>query len=333
MIEFPNFLKELHSGKIDPVYLFVGPAAFLMEEAWNELLSTLLPKGGGRFNGQRLQARETDSAELISQLAVVPMFGGRRVIMVDNVEAWGKAHLCAIETFVRRIASSACLVMTAASRKGVEALAKAVEVRGNVVQFRPPGEREAPRWVIERAAQLGKTISPRAAFLLVEAVGTDLQTLASELEKVCTFAGEKKRVEPEDVMEAAGSFRTYSTFDLLDNITGGQADKAFSSLRSLLVSGEPPLRLLATLAGQLRIIWQVKDGLRQTIPEAQLIKRTGAHPYVVKKAGALAGRFTDAYLYKAIESVGQTDIAIKSTGSAPELLLEELVLKLVENRE
>ncbi|MGC9194034.1 MAG: DNA polymerase III subunit delta [Syntrophobacteraceae bacterium] len=333
MIESENFLKALKSGKIDPVYLFVGTATFLMGQAWKELLSTLLPKGAGRFNGERLQARETDSADLISRLAVVPMFGGRRLIMVDNVEAWGKAHLGAIEAFVQRIASSACLVMTAASRKSVEPLAKAVEARGKVVQFRPPGEKEAPRWVMERASQIGKTISHKAAFLLVEAVGTDLQTLASELEKICTFAGERKRIEPEDVVEAAGSYRSYSTFDLLDNITGGRADKAFSSLRSLIVSGEPPLRLLATLAGQLRLIWQVKDGLRQTIPEAQLIKRTGAHPYVVKKAIGLAGRFTDAYLYKAIESVGQTDIAIKSTGSAPELLLEDLVLKLVENRE
>lgn len=333
MIEFEIFQKALQSGKIDPVYLFVGTATFLMGEAWNELLTTLLPKGGGRFNGERLQAKETDSADLISRLAVVPMFGGRRVIMVDNVETWGKTHLGAVEAFLKRISSSACLVMTAATRKGVEALAKAVEARGKVVQFRPPGEREAPRWVIERATQMGKTISHKAAFLLVEAVGTDLQTLASELEKICTFAGERKRIEPEDVMEAAGSYRTYSTFDLLDNITGGQANKAFSSLRSLMISGEPPLRLLATLAGQLRIIWQVKDGLRQTIPEAQLIKRTGAHPYVVKKAIGLAERFTDAYLYKAIESVGQTDMAIKGTGSAPELLLEELVLKLVKNRE
>ena len=323
-----DFLKALRAGKIDPVYLFVGPAAFLMGEAWNKLLSALLPKAGGRFNGERLQAKEVDPSDLIGRLAVVPMFGGRRAIMVDSVEAWGKGALSAVETFVQRIPSSACLVMTASSRKNIEGLAKAVEAKGKVVLFRSPGEREAQRWLTERAKQLGKTLTPRAAFLLVETSGADFQNLASELDKICTFAGERDRIEPEDILEAAGSHRTFSAFDLLDHIKGRQADKALLSLRSLLTSGELPLKILSTLAWQIRIVWQVKDGLRQGIPEAQLAKRVGAHPFVVKKACEQAGRFSDAYLYRVIEAVGQTDIAIKSTGTSPELLLEDLVLNL-----
>ncbi|MDA8308414.1 MAG: DNA polymerase III subunit delta [Deltaproteobacteria bacterium] len=323
-----EFRKALRAGKIEPVYLFLGPSTFLMGEAWNKLLSALLPKAGGRFNGERLQAKETEPADLIARLAVVPMFGGRRAIMVDNVEAWGKGPLSAVEAFVRRIPASACLVMTASSRKSIEGLAKAVEAKGKVILFRSPGEREAPRWLVERARQMGKTLSNRAAFLLVETSGTDLQTLASELDKICTFAGERDRIEPEDILEAAGPHRTFSAFDLLDHIKGGQADKALASLRSLVLSGELPLKILSTLAWQIRIVWQVKDGLRQGIPESQLAKRIGAHPFVVKKASEQAGRFSDAYLYRVIEAVGQTDIAIKSTGTSPELLLEDLVLNL-----
>ena len=323
-----DFLKALRAGKIDPVYLFVGAAAFLMGEAWNKMLSALLPKGAGRFNGERFQAKETDPADLIGRLAVVPMFGGRRVIMVENVEAWGKGQLAAVETFVQRIPFTACLVMTAASRKNIEGLAKAVEAKGKVVQFRSPGEREAPRWLIERARQQGKTLSHRAAFLLVETSGTDFHTLASELEKICTFVGERDRIEDQDILEAAGSHRTFSAFELLDHIMGGQAEKALVSLRSLLHAGEPPLLILSTLARQIRLIWQVKEGLRHSIPESQLAKRIGAHPFVVKKAAAQAGRFSEAYLHRVLEALGQTDIAIKSTGISPELLFEDLVLDL-----
>lgn len=323
-----EFLKALRAGKIEPVYLFVGPAAFLMGEAWNKLLAALLPKAGGPFNGERLQAKETDPADLIGRLAVIPMFGGRRVVMVDNVEAWAKGALSAVEAFVHRIPASACLVMSASSRKSIEGLAKAVEAKGKVVTFRSPGEREAPRWLIARAGQLGKTLSPRAAYLLVEISGADYQTLASELDKICTFAGERDRIEAEDILVAAGRHRTFSAFDLLDHIKGGQADKALVSLQSLLASGELPLKILSTLAWQIRIVWQVKDGLRQGIAESQLAKRIGAHPFVVKKAGEQAHRFPDAYLYRVMEAVAQTDIAIKSTGTSPELLLEDLVLNL-----
>ena len=53
--------------------------------------------------------------------------------------------------------------------------------------------------MVERAKQLGKDISYKAAFLLVELAGGDLDTLASELEKICTFVGERERIEAEDI--------------------------------------------------------------------------------------------------------------------------------------
>jgi DNA polymerase-3 subunit delta len=323
-----DFLKALDTGKIDPVYLFVGGASFLMEEAWKKLLSSLLPKRGRSFNGERVQARETETGDVIERLATTPMFGGRRLIMVDNVEAWGKGDRAALEAFVQRIPPSACLVMTASDRKSIEGLAKAVETKGKVVQFRSPGDKEALRWLIERGRQLGKILSHRAAFLLVEMVGGDFHTLASELDKICTFVGERDRIETEDILEAASSQRSSSAFDMLDHLKARHADKALRSLRSLILSGELPLKILSTLAWQIRMVWQVKDGLRQGISEAELAARLRSHPFVVKKAREQAVRFSDADLYKVIEAIAQTDIAIKSTGTPPELLIEELVLDL-----
>lgn len=323
-----DFTKVLDSGKIDPVYLFVGKSTFLMEEAWKKLLSSVLSKGGKNFNGERVQAKETEAGDVIETLATTPMFGGRRLLMVDNVEAWAKADRAAMESFVGRIPASACLIMTAPDRKSIEGLAKAVEAKGKIVQFRSTGDKEAPRWLIERGKQLGKILSHRAAFVLVEMVGADFQALASELDKICTFVGEADRIEAEDIVEAACSQRSFSAFDMLDYIKAQQADKAASSLRSMILAGEVPLKILSTLAWQIRLVWQVKDGLRQGMSEAELAKRMGSHPFAIKKAREQAVRFSEADLRKAIEAIGQTDIAIKSTGVSPELLLEDLVFGL-----
>jgi DNA polymerase-3 subunit delta len=323
-----DFLEKLDSGEIAPVYLFVGEATFLMDEAWKKLLAKALPKGGKYFNGERLQAREIEAADVIERLATTPMFGGRRLIRVDGVETWGKDGRGAMEAFVPLIPPTACLVMTAAGRKNIEGLAKAVEARGKIVQFKSAGGKEAPRWLIERAGQLGKTLPHRAAFLLVEMAGTDFHTLASELDKICTFIGERERIEAEDILEAASSQRNFSTFELLDHLRARQAGKAVRSLRSLILAGELPLKILGTLAWQIRMIWQVKDGLRQGMSEAELAKRLGSHPFVVKKAREQSVRFSDTDLYRTLGAICQTDIAIKSTGTPPEVLLEELLLDL-----
>ncbi len=323
-----DFLKESEAGEIGPVYLFVGSSAFLMEEAWKKLLSKALPKGSRNFNGERVQAKEIEASNVIERLATTPMFGGRRFVMVENVEAWGKEDRSAIENFIRRIPPSACLVMTASGRKNIEGIAKAVEAKGKLVQFRSPGEKEAPRWLIERAKHLGKILSHRAAFLLVEMAGGEYHTLASELDKICTFAGERERIEAEDILEAASSQRHFTTFELLDHIRMRQAGKAIRSLRSLILSGELPLKILSTLAWQVRMVWQVRDGLQQGISEASLATRLGSHPFVIKKAREQAVHIADAELYRMLEAIGQTDTAIKSTGTPAEVLLEELVLDL-----
>ena len=323
-----DLFEKLEYGEIAPAYLFVGEAAFLMDEAWEKLLSKALPRGGRHFNGERLQAREIEAADAIERLATMPMFGGRRFIRVDSVETWGKESREAIESFVPQIPATACLVMTAANRKSVEGLARAVEARGKIVQFKSAGVKEAPRWLIQRAGQLGKTLSHKAAFMLVETAGADFQTLASELDKICTFIGERERIEAEDIFEAASSQRNFSTFELLDFLRARQAGKAVRSLKSLILAGEPPLRILSRLAWQTRMVWQVKDGLRQGMLEAELAKRLGAHPFVVKKAREQSALFSDTDLFRTLEAICKTDIAIKSTGATPEILLEELVLEL-----
>jgi DNA polymerase-3 subunit delta len=323
-----DLFEKLEQGRIAPVYLLLGESAFLIDEAWKKLLAAAFPRGGKSFNGERLQAKEIEAAGVIERLATIPMFGGRRFIRVDGVETWGKEGRDAMEAFVPRIPPSACLVMTAAGKKSIDGLAKTVEARGEIIQFKSSSPKEAPRWLIERAGQCGKVLSHRAAFLLVETVGADFQTLASELDKICTFIGDRERIEEEDIFEAASSQRNFSTFELLDHLRARQAGKALRALKSLILAGEIPLKILGTLAWQIRMVWQVKDGLRQGMSEADLAKRLGAHPFVVKKAREQSGRLSDADLYRMLEAICQTDMAIKSTGAPPEVLLEQLLLDL-----
>lgn len=315
-------------AKLEPVYLFVGNSAFLMEEAWKKLLRKALPKGTKDPGCERVQARGTTVGQVMARLATVPMFGARKVLMVENVDSWTGEDRAAIEAFIPRIPPSGCLVLTALGKRGVEGIAKAVEARGKVVQFRAPGEREAPRWLMERARESGKTLSHRAAFLLVEAVGEDFQSLSSELEKLCAFVGERDTIEPEDVQEAASSQRNFSMFDLLDQVKARRAGGAVKLLRNLLLAGEPPLKVLSSLAWQVRTLWGVKDGLRMGMSESQLAGRLKMHAFAVKKSCEQAARFSDEELHGILDAVRQADVAIKSTGSAPEAILEDLLLDM-----
>ncbi len=336
--------KAATPEKIDSVYLYIVDSAFQAEEAWKGLAAAVVPDAAGsavrrrgRSSGQagveRIQAREVDAGKVIEHLSTIPMFGGKKLLVVEHVDAWGKEDQAALASFLPRIPRSSCLVLTSSGKRAVETLAKAVRETGKVIEFKAPSQKEAPKWLVEKAREKGKSLSFRAAFLLVEMTGADLQTLYSELEKICTFVGERQNIEPEDVEEAASSQRISSTFELLDQIKAHQVAKAVKSLRGILFSGEEPPRILAmktlgSLAWNVRMVWQVKDSLRRGMTGAELASRLKANPWAIQKASEQAGRFSDLDLRSIHEAIRRADADLKSKGTPPEVILEALVLDL-----
>jgi DNA polymerase-3 subunit delta len=96
----------------------------------------------------------------------------------------------------------------------------------------------------------------------------------------------------------------------------------------LILSGEPPLAILALLARQIRLCWQAKDGTMRGVAVPQLAQKMGVPPFVVKNYVQEASHFTESDLKRIHQAIRKADLALKSTGTSPEILLEALVLSL-----
>jgi DNA polymerase-3 subunit delta len=132
----------------------------------------------------------------------------------------------------------------------------------------------------------------------------------------------------EDIKETVSFQRSFTVFELLRHVSQGQTRQAVSSLSNLLLSGESPLGILALLGRQIRLIWQAKDGVARRIPAADLARKLNLPATVVGSYAQQATSFSEEELYRIHRNIRDADWAIKSTGTAPQLLLEALVLKL-----
>jgi DNA polymerase-3 subunit delta len=227
---------------------------------------------------------------------------------------------------------TACLVLSSTHKKGLEKVQEEAETRGGLVQFNAPTERDAPRWLQMRARQYQKLLSPQAASCLVDQLGVDLFRLQSELEKLVAYVGDRDHIDLGDVKEAVISQRSFTVFELLRYVSQGQTRQAISSLRNLLLAGEHPLGILALLARQIRLMWQAKDGATRQLPPAELCKKLGLSPSVVNSYTQQAQSFSEEELYRILCIIRDTDLAVKSTSTAPQLLLEALVLRLCRTK-
>jgi len=202
-----------------------------------------------------------------------------------------------------------------------------------VVQFSTPTEKDAPRWLLGRAQLQKKILTPQAASFLVEQVGVDLQRLERELEKLCAYVENREKIELDDVRQVVGAQRSYSVFELLRHVSQQQSNKAVSVLRSLVLSGESPLAILALLARQIRLCWQARDGVERGLSVSQMAQKLAIPPFVVKNYVQEASHFSEADLYRLHQAIRKADLTLKSTGTAPEILLEALVLSLCMKKE
>lgn len=304
-----------------------------MEEAWGCLLEKIVPLKARHFNGERLAARESTAAQVIARISTLPMFGARQLIMVQHVDTWLKDQIKTLLTYLARPLPTSCLVLTASKKKGLEKLIPAVESAGKVFVFATPNEREAPRWIQERAERHRKTITLQAASFLLGLVGTDLHLLDRELEKVSVYVGERRQIEIEDVRQTGSAQRTLSAFELMRHVSGGRSGRAVSTLRTLLQAGESPLAVLGLLARQVRLLWQAREGIELGMPLAEIVQRLNLPSFVVRGYAEQARLFSQAELYRAHRALRETDLAMKSTGTSPEMMLETLVLSLCHSKQ
>ena len=327
-MHFNRFSSHLEEGKWAPVYLFTGESQLLMEEAWNGLLEKIVPQNARRFNGERLDAKEYPAQEVLARLGMLTMFGKRRILMVENVDAWAKDQRKPIMAYLKSPSPAGCLVLTKSQKKGWEEITTAVDAVGVVVQFPAISERELPRWLQEKAKGMQKVLSPDAAVFVVEHVGTDLHRLEQELQKLAAYVGSRERITLEDAGEVVSWQRNFTVFELLDFVSRGQPGQAIASLRKLLLAGEPPLVVISLLARQIRILWQIKDGLDRGFKGPAIGAQLKLPGMVVNKYMAQASQFTQSRLYAMHRSLSEADLKMKTTATPPEWIIESLVVHI-----
>ncbi len=203
--------------------------------------------------------------------------------------------------------------------------------------------------VNDTLADAGKRASPRARAAIARRAGGDPGLLHSELEKICLYAGDAETIEEEHVAAAMRDLGESWIFDFTRALSQRRSAEAVALLRGLFAQGEPPLRLLAMIAREVRILLAAREILSTTlarswsdrthfnafrdqmlpaIPDEQKQAIGGAHPYVLYLALQNASRTTSARLERALIDLHELDIALKSSNTDPRVRLEAFVLAM-----
>lgn len=266
----------------------------------------LVEEGLRAFNVERLYGGEIRVDDLVQATATLPMMAPRRVVVVLEAEKLlvpkreSKAadeEIERLDQFLQAPPPHATTVFVCGDvdqrRRAVRTLMKAALV----VDCGTIGDAsDAERWVKTRALALKISLDPAAVRALVQRAGVSIVRLRAGLERLVLYTMGRPSVTAEDVREAVPAGPEDQTdFGIANAIERSDAANGLRELRLALDAGAQPVMVL----GQVRFAAEKLPGTRA---------RQG------------------------IEAVFRTDLALKSSGGDPRILLERLVVELCEER-
>ena len=226
--------------------------------------------------------RSPDIEALVNSLAAISLIASRRYLLVDGVDAWGKADAERAVAALGEIPPETTLALVAHG-KAPAGLAKAVEkAGGEVLSFDVPRERELPKQLVADAKELGFVLEPGAARLLVERLGPRPVRLRTELERLALWAGEGGAVGVEDLEAMVSDTSEEAIWTLADAVVAGDEAETMRVAEVLVAQGEALPRIVYSLAPRLRQALRAATELEAGRPAAEVAKGLSMHPYAAK---------------------------------------------------
>lgn len=323
----PEDLARFIDAPREPAVFFLsGDADFLREQALSRLVAAYLDPATRDFNLDQLRGGDTSAEELASVLATPPMMAERRVVVVRDAQQLAPTAREVVERVVSAPPPGLALIVSANVPEGSKAkFYDVLTERATAVNFAALAPLDAPGWAMERArSHFGLDLTPEAARALAEAVGPDPGTLAAELGKLASYAGDRKALHIEDVHAVVGTVARQDRWAWFDLVAERRFDEAIRTLPVLLANGESGVGLVIGLSAQLlRVALACAGGQGALERELKPYQR-----WMARRAAAQARRWTLAELDGAVEALLRTDRLLKSASLTDTQAIEELLLAL-----
>ncbi|HEU4964953.1 MAG TPA: DNA polymerase III subunit delta [Bacilli bacterium] len=339
---YQDIRKELKKGVVQPVYLFYGTEALLMDELTEAIQQVALPEGIDDFNFMKFHYDETPVQVAVQEAETIPFMAERKFVLINNCGAFTSAkaprvdhNLDALQRYLENPAPYTTMVITVSAEKMDERkkLTKTAHKSAAVVQFTALKENESRDWVISEVGNYGASITGDGVNRLLLSVGTNLRLLRSEIEKLALYAGEGGTIDEATVDALATRTMEQNVFVFIDEVVRLRMERAMRMMYDLLKNKEEPIKLLFLIARQVRIMFQIKVQSGRGYTLQQIAGQIGVHPYAAKIANEQGNRYSPKELEEMLFELAEIDYKIKSGQIGDRAALEMFLLGLAHKVE
>jgi DNA polymerase-3 subunit delta len=295
-------------------YVFHGDDTHSQKETLEALQARLGDPSALELNTSRFEGQSFSYSELRHACDSVPFLGNKRLVIVVDAMARKPEYLPELLDYLPQLPDTTRLVfMESEALPAIHPLVKLArnEENGFLKSFARPEGRELERWISRRVAENGGSIAPHANHLLVSNVGSDLDILDKEIEKLVLYKN-GKTIEAEDVGLLCPYVAEASIFELVDALGNRQGRTAARLLHEKLVEGTEPFYLFSMFVRQFRLLIQVKELSEAGSRPPEIAKKMNIHAFVAGKLHQQSHNFTLGQLEQIHAYLLEMDVGVKT---------------------
>ncbi len=311
-----------------PVYVVLGPEDYLARQAVALLKSSVVPPELRALNYSEFQAPEHSASDFLSVANTFPMMSAYRMVLVEDSDKLEEADRDRVLRYLDQPAKKAVLVLVASDLDRRMVFYRKLRERSCFLEFPRVKGAALERWAADYVRRRGHSMSAASLKKLVDAAGTDLESLSNEVEKLLLYAGEARQIPETAVDDLVQASRQHGIFELTGAV--GLRDKplALKLLANMLDTGEHPLVVTMMMARHFRQILIAHEtlgrgGSTREVGSAAQVPGFALDGFL--RQVKLIDRDTAARMYLRLAGL---DYRFKSSSTDPRVLLEHLICSL-----
>jgi len=319
--------RSLREG-LRPLYLLLGPEVYLRRAAAQTITEAALSRTLLReFNESSFSLLSDAVQSALAAAEQLPMMSDMRVVRIRDFARLREADEDILIRYLNNPSPTTVMIFIADDLDKRKKSSKVLLDTCAVVEFAPLKDAEAKAWAKSRLKELKVSADDQVLSEVIRLVGTDVQTLANELEKLASAAAGTSRITLDNVDELIGRSRELSNFELADHLMAGNRKKALETLHRLLEDGAEPVMLVGLIAGNYHRLALGKHLLARGGRE-EVFRNIALPPFKRDSYISTLQRSTAAKIARGIQLIAAVDLAIKTSQATPRLQLELLVCEL-----
>lgn len=333
MDEVKQIVTDIKNGKYKPIYFLMGEEPYYIDKISDFIEDNVLSDDKKGFNQMVLYGRDVTVEDIIGNAKRYPMMSEYQVVIVKEAQDLSRT-IEKLADYAKNPQPTTILVLNYKYKKidKRKALYKAINGAGIVYESKKLYENQVADWIRRVLAGQKYDISPKAAQMLVEFLGTDLSKINNELDKLKIILPKGTQITPEHIEENIGISKDYNNFELRKAIGQRNSYKAHQIINYFADNPKDnpmvvTVSLLFSFFSQILHLHGLNDKNPRNVASALKI-----NPYFVNEYIEAARNFPMRKVSSIVATLREFDVKSKgvNSNSVPQGdLLKELIVHIL----